>query len=90
MIEPSDVIRRIEWYFEKQMADYLTQAQAATARPFNTLSQREMLFQTSWGGPVHSLQTALVNGSPGPAAAAGRSRNGTPLGNRPHRRPARQ
>jgi hypothetical protein len=47
MIEPSDVIRRIELYFENGMADYLTRSQAREARPFNRLSQRELLLPFS-------------------------------------------
>jgi hypothetical protein len=46
MIEPSDVIRRIEWYFQNGMAHYLTRSQARQARPFNRLSQREMLLHS--------------------------------------------
>jgi ADP-heptose:LPS heptosyltransferase len=43
MITPEDVIRRVQWYFEKGMACYLTRAQAQAARPFNRISQREMI-----------------------------------------------
>jgi len=43
MITPEDVIRRIEFYFEKGMARYLTRAEARLARPFNRVSQREIM-----------------------------------------------
>jgi ADP-heptose:LPS heptosyltransferase len=49
MITPQDVIRRIEWYFEKRMARYLTKAEARAARPFNRISQREMILNGSVG-----------------------------------------
>jgi hypothetical protein len=47
MIEPADVIRRIEWHFQKGMARYLTRSQARQARPFNRLSQRDMLLNSA-------------------------------------------
>jgi ADP-heptose:LPS heptosyltransferase len=43
MITPEDVIRRIEGYFEKGMARYVTRAEARAVRPFNRLSQREIM-----------------------------------------------
>jgi len=49
MIQPSDVIRRLEWYFENGMARYLTRSEACRARRFNRVSQREMLLQPGPG-----------------------------------------
>jgi hypothetical protein len=47
MIQPADVVRRIEWYFENAMARYLTGAEARGARKFNRVSQRDMLLNPS-------------------------------------------
>ena len=43
MITPEDVIRRIEWYFEKGMARYLTRAEARQVHSHNRISQRDMI-----------------------------------------------
>jgi hypothetical protein len=47
MITPAEVIRRVEWHFEKGMARYLTKAQARRAQPHNQLSQWETLMKSS-------------------------------------------
>lgn len=47
LIEPQDVIRRIEWYFKNGMARYLTGAEVRKAEKFNRISQREMLLNGS-------------------------------------------
>lgn len=43
MIEPEDVIRRIEWHFEARGARYLTRAEARAVAPHNRPSTRHLL-----------------------------------------------
>ncbi len=43
MITPEDVIRRIEWHFEKGVAHYLTEAQARRAGPHQRLAPMELM-----------------------------------------------
>jgi ADP-heptose:LPS heptosyltransferase len=43
MIEPADVIRRVEWYFEKGMARFLARTEARRSAAFNRVSLRDLL-----------------------------------------------